>query len=120
DADTTITIDPMPVAAGSDFAVPTMYRLGPEGLTFKQPVQLSMIYDPSKVSGDATTLRLAKLVGSRVGQFARDGKLDTSPHPASGTILGFSDWSVADGWELTTIDQPIVNRPVGEYDDIEI
>jgi len=120
DADTPITIDAMPAPAGSDFAVPTMYRLGPEGLTFKQPVQLSMIYDPSQVAGDATTLRLAKLVGNRVGQFARDGQLDTGAHRASGTILGFSDWSVADGWQLIPIDQPIVNQPVAEYADIEI
>ncbi|MGK7312360.1 MAG: CARDB domain-containing protein [Candidatus Longimicrobiales bacterium M2_2A_002] len=72
----------------------TTYDLGPDGMTFSEPVRLTIAYDPDAVPAgvDPATLRLAKLHGSTY-EVVPGGDVDTAAHTISGDLGGFSLYS---------------------------
>ena len=94
--DTTITVTPSTVVPPSYPKVlpTTRYDFGPEGITFAQPVSVTVRYEPQELPADAKAewLQLAKLVGPSWVPVA--SQVDAAAHTVTGEVLGFSPWAI--------------------------
>ncbi|GGO38721.1 hypothetical protein [Deinococcus humi] len=94
---TEITVQPITSTVPN--AVGGAYRLGPEGVTFKQPVGLTFKYDEAQ---ESTASVLA--VTTQDGQGAWQAHLDTAQDREANTLTvqtnHFSDWSWAEAYKL--------------------
>lgn len=72
----------------------TRYDFGPEGITFAQPVAVTVTYDPQEVPAGARAewLQLAKLIGPSWVPVA--SQVDTTAHTVTGQVTGFSPWAI--------------------------
>ncbi|MFB9994922.1 hypothetical protein ACFFLM_23510 [Deinococcus oregonensis] len=75
------------------------YRLGPEGVTFKQPVSLSFKYDEAQESS-ARVLAVATQDGQGTWQAHLDTAQDREANTLTVQTNHFSDWSWAEAYQL--------------------
>ncbi len=88
------------------------WRLGPEGTTFKQPVQLAMNYGEGDVTGSAPeALEIAYQTANGVWGVLKQFSLDTAGKKLTATTTHFSDWSLLQGLQLLPKDAKVL---VGE------
>lgn len=94
-----ITVDAATDApASSDLVAGSTYTFGPDGLTFQQPVALTVSYDPSKVPAGRTqsSLGLYNASGSSWDE-VQSVQVDTVAHTVTGWISHFSTYGVKAG-----------------------
>lgn len=105
---TTITVKTASsLPSDSKYIDGTAYDFGPNGITFAQPVQLTIGYDPTKIPTEINegTLRLAKLVDNQ-WQILSESWVNTTTHSVSGIITGFSSYCVRGNNVKVSIDPP--------------
>jgi hypothetical protein len=91
--DTTITVTPIAPPANTEFIAGTMYEFEPD-MSFLQPVDLTITYDDSGLTGDEADLRLAKFLEGDPAygnqrMWVHSG-VDTANNRVTGFITGFS------------------------------
>jgi len=104
--ETTITIKTASnLPSDSKYVRGTAFDFGPNGISFQQPVQLSISYDPTDIPADVNegTLRLAKLVNNQ-WQIIENSWVNTTIKKVSGIITGFSTYSVRGNNVVVSVD----------------
>jgi hypothetical protein len=90
--DTTITVTPSDPPPGTDLVTGATYRFEPD-MSFLQPVDLTISYDPAMITGDENDLRLAKFLdgdpAEGIQQLAAHASVDTANNRVTGFITGF-------------------------------
>ncbi|MHC4860120.1 MAG: IPT/TIG domain-containing protein, partial [Planctomycetota bacterium] len=92
--DTTITVTQVDPPPGTDFVAGSTYRFEP-GMSFHQPVDLTISYDEAAITGDENDLRLGKFLEGgdpalgNQRQCVHSG-VDTANDRVTGFITGFS------------------------------
>jgi hypothetical protein len=73
-----------------------VYEFGPPGVTFAEPVQLSVRYDPEKLPAGVrdTELKLYKVISGTDWQEVQESGVVVASHTVSGLIDGFSIYGV--------------------------
>ncbi len=85
------------------------WRLGPEGTTFKQPVQLAMKYGDVDVIGSAPeALEIGYQTASGVWGVLKQFSLDTTGKLLTASTTHFSDWSLLQGLQLLPTDAKVL------------
>ncbi|HEX7050196.1 MAG TPA: hypothetical protein VF188_08355 [Longimicrobiales bacterium] len=95
DSSVMITATPIFAPASLPVVPGTAWELGPRGLRFAEPVELTIRYDPARVTGDPADLRIAEIFGT-AGELELAGAVghDEAEHTVTGTIRGFSPWGI--------------------------
>lgn len=74
----------------------TQFVFGPEGVTFDQPILVSIEYDPSVLTADQPEAALWLFKSTDAGLVGvTRGEVDTGNHTVSGYVSGFSTWLAA-------------------------
>jgi Tol biopolymer transport system component len=91
-----ITVIPVSGHTDPPLVAGTAYEFGPDGLTFNEPVMLTIAYDASLLNGmDTTSLRIHKLVGD-TWEVVPDGTVDLEAGTATAWITGFSRYAIVE------------------------
>lgn len=89
-----IAVEPAPTSPPDGRLVGgTAFTLTPEGISFAQPVRLTIAYDPAAVSGEPAALAIHKAVNGRWEPVA-GGSTDTEAHTVTAPLTGFSTYAV--------------------------
>jgi hypothetical protein len=98
-ADTALTVEPASGYPADAGLVPdAVYTLGPSGLTFAKPIELTLKYDPARVPAgiEPTSLRLATVVGS-AWEAVAGSTVDTTAKTVTGAVSHFSSFGIVGG-----------------------
>lgn len=91
-----ITVEPALSAPANDRLMPgTAYDFGPNGITFAQPVTITIKYDPSKLTAGSPedSLRLYEVVGTS-WRVVPGSSANTTTHTVSGSVSHFTVYGV--------------------------
>jgi TolB protein len=95
--DVGITVQPVTenlAAQGPEPVPETIFDFGPDGLTFSQPVELTISYNQTPLVGaDEESLRIHKLVDDK-WEVVPDGTVNLAAKTATAQVEGFSTYSI--------------------------
>jgi hypothetical protein len=136
----TLTIPPNAVGSATSFTIQPItnqapggigsaYRLGPEGLTFTAPVQISFQYSSADVAGTVPALlEVSSQNAQGYWMINPSVDLNTAQQTITASVTHFSDWSLEEAMFLTpatallpvggTLQLTLVNcEPIDDSDD---
>lgn len=95
-------ISVQPISNGGPGGIGAAYRLGPEGVTFAQPVKLTFKYTKAELVGtEALALRVAYQDKEGRWNSLKKFTLDEAAQTVTVETTHFSDWELYTGWKLT-------------------